>query len=438
MSDYIIHNGELISLELYHHGIKGQKWGVRRFQKKDGSLTSAGKKRYYDTPELNKQKAAIESTKKKLTSATQAYNEATRNAPIIPTKEYRDRVDAAKAKYDAARQSHEHAKLRYDTNKELARMKSEGVQIEKKSKHRQKLEEQYKSLGMSDEQAQAAANKRIRSEKIVAGAAAVAVTACAAYVVNKKLKDRIDGVIKSGETLQRIEMQDTNGKLHDMFYAAKGTHDSKRYKGMLGMTRQQQTGEAYLMKLKAAGDVKVASKDNARKVFEQLYKDDPEFKKAVSGHVKSHFTGKNAVDINNLSKRNMKKMYENFNSALLRIRSDESGADKKFYDALKAKGYGAIQDINDMKFSGYNAKNPLIVFDNSKNNIMVESVTKLGNMHKEGMLEYAKAQKEVANSLRIPLYGGAATTYLTVKAAKTYRSDPTKPYQNQGKKKLRW
>jgi hypothetical protein len=32
--------------ELYHHGIKGQKWGVRRFQNKDGSLTPAGKKRY--------------------------------------------------------------------------------------------------------------------------------------------------------------------------------------------------------------------------------------------------------------------------------------------------------------------------------------------------------------------------------------------------------
>ena len=33
--------------ELYHHGIKGQKWGVRRFQNKDGSLTPAGKERYY-------------------------------------------------------------------------------------------------------------------------------------------------------------------------------------------------------------------------------------------------------------------------------------------------------------------------------------------------------------------------------------------------------
>lgn len=34
------------SKELAHHGIRGMKWGVRRFQNKDGSLTAAGKKRY--------------------------------------------------------------------------------------------------------------------------------------------------------------------------------------------------------------------------------------------------------------------------------------------------------------------------------------------------------------------------------------------------------
>lgn len=39
MSYYAINN------ELYHHGIKGQKWGVRRFQNEDGSRTAAGLKR---------------------------------------------------------------------------------------------------------------------------------------------------------------------------------------------------------------------------------------------------------------------------------------------------------------------------------------------------------------------------------------------------------
>ena len=35
--------------DLRHHGIKGQKWGVRRFQNSDGSLTTAGRKRYGDS-----------------------------------------------------------------------------------------------------------------------------------------------------------------------------------------------------------------------------------------------------------------------------------------------------------------------------------------------------------------------------------------------------
>ena len=36
------------SEELQHHGIKGQKWGVRRYQNEDGSLTKAGMARYKD------------------------------------------------------------------------------------------------------------------------------------------------------------------------------------------------------------------------------------------------------------------------------------------------------------------------------------------------------------------------------------------------------
>lgn len=41
-----VHENSSPSDHLEHHGIKGQKWGVRRFQNKDGTYTSAGKERY--------------------------------------------------------------------------------------------------------------------------------------------------------------------------------------------------------------------------------------------------------------------------------------------------------------------------------------------------------------------------------------------------------
>lgn len=64
--EYMIYKSD----ELYHHGIKGQKWGIRRYQRKDGSLTNAGKRRLKrEQDELRKEAAILknrQSTKAKI------------------------------------------------------------------------------------------------------------------------------------------------------------------------------------------------------------------------------------------------------------------------------------------------------------------------------------------------------------------------------------
>lgn len=94
--------------ELYHHGIKGQRWGVRRFQNEDGSLTPAGEKRYGDGDAYKQAKkdykSAVKAQRKAGNKAIgidglKRYTEAEKNA----TDAYVNR-EKAKAEYKNAKQ----------------------------------------------------------------------------------------------------------------------------------------------------------------------------------------------------------------------------------------------------------------------------------------------------------------------------------------------
>lgn len=61
--------------ELYHYGTKGQKWGIRRYQNPDGSLTEEGKKRYANYSErANKLQGQIDKNSKKIYTLTKEYS----------------------------------------------------------------------------------------------------------------------------------------------------------------------------------------------------------------------------------------------------------------------------------------------------------------------------------------------------------------------------
>ena len=87
--------------ELKHYGIKGMKWGVRRFQNSDGSLTADGKKRYSgdDLKDIQKQvnqgKNVVDGVKKTRTKAAEKQHEKKIKSDLsqMSDKELRDIVN---------------------------------------------------------------------------------------------------------------------------------------------------------------------------------------------------------------------------------------------------------------------------------------------------------------------------------------------------------
>ena len=80
--------------ELFHYGVKGMRWGIRRYQRKDGTLTAAGKRRNQKAE--NKRSELANDAKRKSQYFLRASEDAKKNLERVkktPAKEFKKYYD---------------------------------------------------------------------------------------------------------------------------------------------------------------------------------------------------------------------------------------------------------------------------------------------------------------------------------------------------------
>lgn len=313
-------NGGFVSQnELYHYGIKGMRWGVRRFQKEDGSLTAAGKKRYDD-----------------------------------------DLTDSDK---------------RVSSNSDSKTPRKGLIQ-----KRKDKLTEHYISKGYKPNAAKTMAEQRMKTEAVLAVVGTIAVTAVAIKVARRIGQDYVDQTFKSGKIIQNIGANPNANFKDTPFFAAVNRSDKKAYgmnyphekRAMVkrGVHRGGHEYEGiFNNQIKLTGDVKRASVANAQKIFYKKMDTDPQFRKEVLDTLKkTKYSDDYAAEKYLQTGKHARKLYDRFNQALATPEFQTAGIHKKYYDEMKKHGYNAILDINDTRYSGYKqiSKDPTIFFGDDK------------------------------------------------------------------------
>lgn len=131
--------------DLYHHGIKGQKWGVRRFQNKDGSLTLEGGVRY---------NGSDYQPRKSLGERISDYKKA---------KKRNDALKKARAAKEAKKKEAEAAKAKAEKEEQEAKAKAEEDAKKAAQRYQDVLNGKIKTKDMTNEEI-AIRTKRLNDE----------------------------------------------------------------------------------------------------------------------------------------------------------------------------------------------------------------------------------------------------------------------------------
>lgn len=350
---------------LAHYGIKGVKWGVRRYQNADGTLTAAGKSRYYD-PKLEKAIQADNAIYKKTLTQT-------------------------------------------------------------KSRHQLALEQKYKNQGMNSKTAAVAAYKRVRLEKTIAAVAAVSAVALTAYVAKKHYDKVTDQILDSNAVLKRVA-RDTDTVQKYAFYATPNKADENRYAGFYGASMKARGDKVYQKSFSVKTPFKVASYKSGKDAMRSAFKNDAEFNKSMKSLIangdrmnwrsapwkqaqKDMASGKGVTDA----------VYKCAVQALGWGDKTSRSVQSQYYSKLKKAGYSAISDYNDIGMSGYRSNNPIIVFDTDKaviSGIRELSSSQIANMKLKATLQNVGKYTAGAAAVIASVGGISATSATAAKSAK--------------------
>lgn len=285
--------------ELYHHGIKGQKWGVRRYQYSDGSLTPAGKKRYNVVQNTS-------GVKRVGAMMSMRVDEAVKSAKTQLTG--RQYVDGY------LKQGTTFARIQ--TSKEFENFAFYATY---------KKTDQDKYLGLFGKNLTTRADteaKRAEKKAMESGSEADKLTA-------KQLRDKSDNMkvyqLKL-DTVKKLKFPSDENAGHITANLLKEKDFRKNVEASIA-----------------------DSKEKMRRPTQQIL-----FKQAQNALNK---------DLGKLTSSEKISIYKALNLSLTNHNPQEIAAQDRFYSELKKKGYDALLDYNDREYSSYHAKRPMIVFN---------------------------------------------------------------------------